>query len=210
MASGSAERPDEPARSLEVELKFDVDDATGLPDLTGLPGVASVDPPEERALDAGYLDTADHALARAGYALRRRTGGPDEGWHVKGPRIDGARLELGWPLTDEVPDAVRTALADVTDAPLTPLARIRNARTAYLLRDADGGLVAEFVDDRVTATDQRSGIERTWREWEFELGPEAPEDDVRAALFAAVEDAVRVVGGRAAASDSKLARALGF
>ena len=203
-----------PTRSVEVELKFDVDVDTPLPDWSGLPGVSSVGAAEPRELDAVYLDSDYLALAHAGYAVRRRTGGPDEGWHIKGPRgAGGGRVELHWPLgTDErIPDAVADALPAVaTAASLTPIARIRNHRTAYALRDAGGGLVAEFVDDRVRATDERVGVERTWREWEFELGPAAPASaGERAALFAAAQEAVRAVGGRHAASDSKLARTLG-
>jgi hypothetical protein len=208
---------DEASRSVEVELKFDVDDATPLPDWGSVPGIASIDDPEVRDLDARYLDTDDRALARAGYALRRRSGGPDAGWHIKGPRIDGGRTELQWPPGDSDPDdltvpaPILAELSKVTDAPLTLLARIRNTRTAYLLRSAGGGVVAEFLDDRVHATDERAGVERTWREWEFELGPAAPDDKAaRDAIFAAVEDAVHAVGGREAASDSKLARTLGF
>ncbi len=74
----------EPSRSVEIELKFDADDDTPLPDFTQLPGVASVGAPELRELDARYLDTAEYALASAGYALRRRSGGPDAGWHITG------------------------------------------------------------------------------------------------------------------------------
>jgi inorganic triphosphatase YgiF len=204
--------PDESghSRSLEVELKFDVDDDTLLPDLSGLPGVAAIGQAEVRELDAQYFDTADLDLAHAGYALRRRSGGPDAGWHVKGPKVDGARLELHWPLSDDMPEAVLTAVREVTDAELTPLARIRNRRIAHNLYSADGGVVAEFLDDHVMATDERSGTERTWREWEFELGPAAPDDDAdRQALFTRFEKAVHAAGGRAAASDSKLARTLG-
>lgn len=205
--------PDEPSRSLEIELKFDVDASTPLPELSGLPGVTALAEPELRELDARYLDTVGLDLARAGCALRRRTGGPDAGWHIKGPRIDGARLELGWPLGPDgepVPDAVLAAVRTVTDAELVPLARIRNLRHAHLALDVEGGVVAEFVDDHVSATDERTGAAREWREWEFELGPAAPLDpQSRADLFAAVEAAVDAVGGRAAASASKLARALG-
>ncbi|WP_243075253.1 CYTH domain-containing protein [Microbacterium sp. SS28] len=198
----------EPSRSVEIELKFDVDADTPLPDWTGMPGVASVAAPEVRELDARYLDSDDAALARAGYALRRRTGGPDEGWHIKGPRgADGGRVELHWPLQDGIPDAATAVLSSVTAAPLTPLARIRNHRTAYHLLDAAGGVVAEFVDDHVTATDARSGVERTWREWELELGAAAPADP--ASFFAAAEVVVHATGARPAASDSKLAKALG-
>ncbi|GAA1948899.1 CYTH domain-containing protein [Microbacterium deminutum] len=197
---------------MEIERKYDVDDLAALPDWTALPGVAVVGAAEIRELDAQYLDTADRSLARSGFALRRRSGGPDEGWHIKGPLVDGGRVEQHWPLGDArdasvVPPAILAALSPVTTEPLLPLARIRNARTAYALRAADGGLVAEFVDDRVRATDQRSGVERAWREWEFELGAAAPADP--ASLFAAADDAITAVGGRPAGSASKLARALG-
>lgn len=202
----------EPSRTVEVERKFDVDDATPLPRWDAIPGVDAVTPGERRALDAQYLDTADVELSRAGVALRRRTGGPDEGWHIKGPREGDGRLELGWPLSDGdvPPNAVSEVISRWTTAPLAPLARIRNDRTAYLL-SGSAGVVAEFVDDHVRATDLRSGTEREWREWEMELGPAAPADAVgREEFFSAVEAAIFAVGGRHAASGSKLARALGF
>lgn len=222
-----AQEPDElsdASRTVEVERAYDVDDATPLPDWSGVPGVVGVGAGERRDLDALYYDTAALDLGRAGVALRRRTGGPDEGWHIKGPKVDSARVEWAWPLTapGEVPDAVRDAAAAWAPGELAPIARIENTRTAYALTDAAGVLVAEFVDDRVRATDLRGvtsatvatdaveGVRRIWREWEFELGPAAPADARdRAALFAAVERAVRAAGGRAAASESKLARALG-
>lgn len=205
------------ASSLEIERKYDVDADSALPDWAALPGVATVGEPEPRALDARYLDTPDGALARARTALRRRTGGPDEGWHVKQATAAG-KLETHWPLDEVddpeadpvVPAEILAALAGVAAPPFGVLARIRNARTAYALRDAAGGLVAEFVDDRVTATDVRRGVESSWREWELELGPAAPTREAeRAALFAAADALVAAAGGRIAASDSKLGRALG-
>jgi hypothetical protein len=202
---------DGPSRSVEIEVKFDAEDDTPLPDWTALPGVASVGTAEPRDLDARYYDTAEFALAVAGYALRRRSGGPDAGWHLKGPRRGGGRVELGWPLgpaDEDVPDAVRASVAPVTEGELRPIARILNSRTAYALRAADGELVGEFVDDRVTATDLRTNVVRSWREWEVELGPAAAADP--RAFFTAVVAAVSAAGGRAAASDSKLARALGY
>ncbi|AZH78934.1 CYTH domain-containing protein [Microbacterium sp. Y-01] len=202
----------EPSRSVEVERKFDVDDSTPLPDWAGIPGVDTVTAGEVRILDARYFDTADGELARAGVALRRRSGGPDEGWHVKGPRQGDGRLELGWPLGEgeEIPASVVAAVSEWSTGVLTPLARIRNDRTAYLLLSGSD-VVAEFVDDRVRATDLRHDVQREWREWEVELGPAAPrEDAARAAFFEAVERAVLAAGGRPAGSDSKLARALGF
>jgi len=204
----------EGARSVEIERKYDVDVSTPLPDWSGLDATAGSG--ELRELDARYFDTADTALARVGVAVRRRTGGPDAGWHIKGPREGDGRLEIAWPLDEKVPgdvaipDAVVEALARWTTDALTPLARIENHRTAYLLT-GPAGVVAEFVDDRVRATDLRQGVARDWREWEVELGPAAPADEAgRDALFAAIETAVLATGARAAASDSKLARALGF
>ncbi|MGM1016638.1 MAG: CYTH domain-containing protein [Actinomycetota bacterium] len=202
----------DPSRTVEVERTYDVDPDTELPDWLSVPGIVEVSAPETRLLDAGYVDTHDGALARSGVALRRRTGGPDEGWHVKGPRDGDSRLELGWPLGDDsgIPTAVLSAVAPWTTDPLSPLARIENTRVAYQLR-TEHGVVAEFVDDRVRATDLRANVVREWREWEVELGPAAPADDAgRAEFFAAVERAVGAVGGREASSASKLARALGF
>ncbi|MBT9606004.1 CYTH domain-containing protein [Microbacterium sp.] len=203
--------------SVEIESKYDVDDGTPVPDWSGIPGIARVGDAEPRDLDARYVDTVDGALARVGVAVRRRQGGPDEGWHVKAP-APGGRSETHWPLgeigdADEapvVPEEIQDAVAAWAHGPFLPLARVRNHRTAYALLDADGGLVAEFVDDRVRARDERQGTESAWREWEVELGPAGPADDAgRAALFAAVDAAVFAAGGRPAASGSKLARALG-
>lgn len=205
----------EGSRTIEVERKYDVDIDTPLPAWNEIRSVDAVTDGELRGLDARYFDTDDAALARAGVAVRRRKGGPDAGWHIKGPREGDGRLEIGWPLDtgsddDTVPDAVTDALARWTTAPLTPLARIENSRTAYLLT-GPAGVIAEFVDDRVRATDLRQDVQREWREWEVELGPAAPADEAgRDAFFAEVEAAVFAAGGRAAASDSKLARALGF
>ncbi|MCJ1708010.1 CYTH domain-containing protein [Microbacterium sp. VKM Ac-2923] len=206
------------ASSVEVEAKYDVDDDTPLPDWSALPGVARIGDPEPRDLDARYIDTETTELARAGIAVRRRRGGPDEGWHVKSPAQGGGRTERQWPLGDVLdhdadpvaPPAVQDAVASVAAPPFTPLARVRNNRTAYALLDTQGGEIAEFVDDRVRARDERRGVESAWREWEVELGPAAPADDAgRAAFFAAVDAAVIAAGGRVAASGSKLARALG-
>lgn len=201
-----------PQRTVEVERKYDADPTTPLPDWSHLPGVSAVSDGEPRELDATYLDTADAALARRGVALRRRTGGPDAGWHVKGPRQGDGRMELGWPLDEDgrMPDAVAATVAQWTADTLHPIARIENSRTAYHLRGPEG-VTAEFVDDHVRATDLRTGIRREWREWEMELGPAAPADPLgRERFFAAVEQAVHAAGGRPPSSGSKLARALGL
>ena len=205
-------------RSLEIESTFDVEAATPLPDFSGLPGVAAVSGPERRDLDARYFDVAGFGLGRAGYAVRRRTGGPDEGWHIKGPKdADGARLEQHWPLgAPGVPPAelIRAVIPIAPTAgesgALRRIARIRNDRHAYLLKDGAGAVVAEFVDDHVRAVDELRGVETRWREWEFELGPAAPAGRAdRAALLEAATEIALAAGARPAASDSKLARTLG-
>lgn len=213
----------EPHVSIEVERKYDVSETTALPVLLALPGAVTVDGPELRMLDAVYFDTTDTVLARARVALRRREGGPDAGWHIKGPMLPGGgRREYQWPFgaADEtavdaaairIPEHVAAAAAQWgDDAPLLPLARVQNAREVWNVRDAAGHVVIEFVDDHVTGCNLRGGTAHTWREWEAELGPAAPEDEPgREALFAALEREVRLVGGRASASTSKLARAMG-
>ncbi|MBN9177022.1 MAG: CYTH domain-containing protein [Microbacterium sp.] len=213
-----ASAPDEPTRSLEIELTFDVDAETHVPSWAGLDGVAFVDPPERRELDAQYFDVDGLTLGRAGYAVRRRTGGPDEGWHIKGPKdADGARLEQHWPLGDAgtPPDELVRAVTPIAPTAGEPgalrrIARIRNDRHAALLRDAAGSVIAEFVDDHVTALDELRGVETRWREWEFELGPAAPSGRAdRAALLAAAAEIAYRAGARPAVSDSKLARTLG-
>lgn len=209
----------EPTRSIEVERKYDVSEATGLPGLASLPGVVGVQQPELRSLDAIYFDTAGLALARRAVALRRRTGGPDEGWHVKSTAPEG-RHEWGWPLGEAlssdplavaVPDDVRSSVTEwCGEEELRPIARVRNERQAILLQDASGAVIAEFVDDHVQATDLQTGVATNWREWEVELGPAAPADETgRADFFAAVDAAVDAVGGVPAVSGSKLQRALG-
>ncbi len=208
----------EPTRSLEIEVTFEVDADTPLPDWAALEGVVAVDGPEFRDLDALYLDVDSMALGKAGYAVRRRTGGPDEGWHIKGPKdAGGGRLEQHWPLGDdtEPPAGLLQTISSVEPAAgapgaLGPIARIRNERHAYLLHDAAGGVVAEFVDDHVIAEDLPRSLVSRWREWEFELGDAAPVDaDERAALLAAAAGIACAAGARPAASDSKLGRALG-
>ena len=157
---------------VEVEEKYDVDEDTPLPDLSGLPGVAAVAPPEEHELEATYVDTPGLALARARITLRRRTGGHDAGWHLKLPADDG-RYEVHEPLGDAdepVPDRLSDVLRVVVrDEPLLPVVTVRNRRTAHRLLDERGRVLAEVADDRVTAWTGDTTAPRHWREWEVEL-----------------------------------------
>ena len=71
------------SRHLEVERKFDVDESTVAPSFEGIAAVARVEKSPVQSLDAMYFDTPKQDLARNKITLRRRTGGPDAGWHLK-------------------------------------------------------------------------------------------------------------------------------
>src|SRR5580693_966616 len=85
---------------LETESKFDVGTDFAIPDLRGVADGSGVTEPEVRLLAAHYFDTSDLRLIAAKITLRRRTGGPDEGWHLKLPAGAGARREKQAPLGD--------------------------------------------------------------------------------------------------------------
>ena len=86
---------------LETESKFDVGTDFVVPDLSGVAGGSGVTQPQVRLLAAHYYDTEDLRLIAAKVTLRRRTGGPDAGWHLKLPAGAGSRRELQAPLGDE-------------------------------------------------------------------------------------------------------------
>ena len=196
---------------LEVERKFDVDPAFALPDLTGVGEVAAVEGPVEHDLEAVYFDTPDLRLIGARITLRRRTGGTDEGWHLKLPADDGARWERHSPLgraTKRPPRAVvAPVLGVLRGAAAGPVATLRTHRVVTVLRDAEGRVLAEVADDTVTATtpspDQATPAHvSTWREVEVELGS----GDLT--LLAAVADRLLAAGARPSESASKVGRAL--
>lgn len=179
----------------EVETKFAVDERFSLPDLLAAPpdGVhVEAVTREERQLEAVYLDSEDLRLARAGITLRHRTGGGEDGWHLKLPtgttgareeiqvrdpapragqrtqkaqkaqkgtrrgtaarsrsaRASGAGADLQPP--EELLDLVRARLRGAT---LRPVSTLVTSRTAVLLHDREGRLLAEVVDDEVRVLD---------------------------------------------------------
>jgi CHAD domain-containing protein len=199
------------SEQLEVERKFDVGPEFAVPDLTGLGEVAAVEGPVEHDLEAVYYDTSDLRLIGSRITLRRRTGGTDEGWHLKLPADDGARWERHSPLGRAVKRPPRAVIAPVLGvlrgAPAGPVTTLRTRRLVTLLRDADGRVLAEVADDTVTATtpapDPSTPVEvRSWREVEVELGS----GDVD--LLAAVAERLVAVGARPSESASKVGRAL--
>jgi len=78
----------------ETEAKYDAPAGAGLPGLDRLPRVAGTSVPQEQVLEAEYYDTGDLRLIRAGITLRRRSGGHDDGWHLKLPLGGRTRREI--------------------------------------------------------------------------------------------------------------------
>ncbi|MED5816191.1 CYTH and CHAD domain-containing protein [Mycolicibacterium sp. 050232] len=195
------------ARYTEIERKFAVTENTVSPSFDGLSAVAEVVRTGTQHLDAVYFDTPDRDLAAHRITLRRRTGGPDAGWHLKLPAGVDTRTEVRTPLgtaTDTVPEDLRDiVLAIVRDRPLSPVARISTQRNVEVLHGADGTGVAEFCDDRVTAS-AIGGEEQSWREWELELLTADVPDDLMDRLANRLADA----GAEPAGHGSKLAKVL--
>ena len=193
---------------LEVERKYDVGEDDELPFLESLPGVDRVGPPEDEALDAVYFDTAGLALASRGITLRRRTGGHDDGWHLKLPVAVGERQEFTVQFgknPESVPRRLRRLVQVHTrDQDVIPVARLNTRRTTQRLFASDGTALADFSDDRVDAqTLQEPQAHSTWREWEIELidGPRR--------LLKGADALLAETGRHKSALPSKLARGLG-
>ena len=120
----------------------------GLQDLLGsLPsGVQALEIGQRRRFgyQSDYYDTADLRLTRAKVTLRRRTGGKDDGWHIKLPGSTG-RTELHAELTDpstppaELLDAVR---AIIRREPLAPIAQVEQEIGVKLV----SGIYEEEID----------------------------------------------------------------
>lgn len=205
-----------PKTFLEIEAKFAVDETTPMPDLTHLDEVSRVAETRHHSLSAIYYDTEDLRLTHAKITLRRRTGGNDDGWHIKIPGAEGRteiRAELGEPIDGkyEVPDELLHQVRSVVrNQPLEPIAQVDNNRTELLLVNADEQPVAEFCDDHVTAFSfLPGGSQNTWREWEVELAGDLPGSKAGSKLLRHATSLLIGSGARVSSSPSKLKSALG-
>lgn len=191
----------------EVELKFRVTGAFTLPDLAALPGVARVEARPTFAMSNVYYDTPDLRLFRWGITLRRRAGGPDEGWHLKLPvqgEGEGVRDEVRAPLSDALPVGLaRLVTAFARDAPLGPVAALRTERTPSVLLDRAGAGVIEVVDDTVSVMEGER-IASRFREIEAEALTDPPDES----LLRRVGDAL-LSAGAVPGTMSKAGAALG-
>lgn len=165
-------------RVSETETKYEMPGGAGLPPLpelpfTELPGVCAVSAPDEHQLDAEYYDTDDLRLIRAGITLRRRTGGSDDGWHLKLPDGAGTRQEIRLPPGE--PGAVPGELAELVrglsrGTPLRLVARLATRRQTVDLLDDAGDSLAEVAADEVHAqTMGQTAVVSRWTELEVEL-----------------------------------------
>lgn len=132
--------------AVEIEDKYDAPDDAEIQGLDEIDGVAAVSH-DEMTLEATYFDTADLALLRVGITVRRRRGGPDEGWRLKVP-VDDGRHEVRLPLSRSVltvPKPFRDTLRTLVGAaPLEPVATLTTRRTLHRLHDARGRVLPKW------------------------------------------------------------------
>ncbi|MFJ4337564.1 CHAD domain-containing protein [Streptomyces sp. NPDC088915] len=188
----------------EIERKYEAAAGADVPDLTRVRDVATVVDEGVTELDAVYHDTPDLRLAADSITLRRRTGGPDAGWHLKFPVAAGVRDEIRAPLSDTLPPDLAALLRSrVRGGEVVPVVRLRSARDVRRLLDADGDLLAELSVDTVHARRLPGGPRASWTEIEVEAA-----DDADPRILDAVEKRLGKAGIRPSQAPSKLARAL--
>ena len=179
-----------------------------IPELLGLPGVAEVEVLGEAARRSVYVDTLDLRLARAGANLCRRTGSSGAGWRLELPGPGDARTPMTAPLgpDERIPlELVAAVRARVREEPFAPVLVLSTVRTARLLRDASGRVLAEVADDTITSRSlggAKVAVD-AWREWVVELA----EGDRR--MLASTRRVLRAAGGQVPAWSSALVRGLG-
>lgn len=161
-------------RNRERESKLIAPVEFSLPDLTQVVADANVIVLPEVHLDAVYYDTTDLRLARSGITLRYRRGEPGIAWTVKLPASNDGnvldRAEIGFAGSpDQVPaEASDLVIATTRTEGLNPVARLATVRQPVEIRDNDGQLLVEIVDDTVTVSADAPAATR-FREVEIEL-----------------------------------------
>ena len=158
----------------ELEVKLGAGPSFRLPALEGVAEGVSAETETARQVSATYLDTDDLRLTRWGVSLRHRT---SDGWTVKLPQTSDGRMlvreEYLFAGASRRPpaEAVDLVRAFVRNATLRPQVRLRTVRRRTALRDGEGRLVADVVDDDVAILDGRR-IAARFRELEVETDDE--------------------------------------
>lgn len=190
----------------EREVKLAAAASFRLPALEQVAEGVDAEEKPARRVAATYLDTDDLRLTRWGVSLRHRT---SDGWTVKLPHGGDARMLV----RDEFvfPGDVRRTPAEALDlvrafvrtGTLRPQVRLKTVRRETALRDGDGRLVAEVVDDDVAVLDGRK-IASRFRELEVEIADETQLD-----LLDAVVARLQEGGAGPPDTTPKVVRALG-
>jgi hypothetical protein len=129
-----------------------------------------------RNMDATYWDTTDATLLRWGITMRIRTGGGDDGWHLKIPvspteSVNGVsiRTELHRDATSATPPVEFLELLSsiLQGSEVVPIALVHTQRKPQILSDSRGAVI-ELVDDLVTLSRGTQIIDE-FREIEIEL-----------------------------------------
>lgn len=193
----------------EIERKLEVPDGFIVPDLVAAGVVSRMTPCPTLSLVAVYFDTPDLLLARQRITLRRRTGGIDDGWHLKVPSPEGdddSRDEVHVP-ADDAPTPPSTLLAMVRHVvghhEVTPVAIVRNQRHRFDLVGFDGRALGELTDDHVEAR-RTDGTEVSFRELEVEAASLRTLVDIEPVVAALI-----AAGATASSFTSKALRAFG-
>jgi len=201
-------------RPVEAELKLAVLDAAAAARLIGqdeLAGFRALAPAKTRAFDDRYVDTADGALARAGFAARLRRTPEGSIVSLKSLRTGGEgslhrRDELEAPADIEAlprdwpPSPARAVVLErAGDAPLLEVVRIRQSRNRR--RYGRDGAVVELSLDAVEVVARETVVDRFDV---LEIEVVEGDDDVLEGLASVVSDQAAFTPDES----SKLERAL--
>lgn len=193
-----------PAAELEIERKYALSLDQEVPSLAG---TVVEGPVNSYQLVAAYYDTPDLRLRAQRLVIRRRSGGRDDGWHLKAPGQDpDHRVELQLPIDGSTPGLIPQPFWDevsarIGDQPLVPVATLRTWRQERDLLGADHSVLARLCIDEVHS--EASGHTDHWREAEVEL------DGGELSLLNEVEAVLAAAGISRATDVAKIARALG-
>jgi len=191
---------------LERELKLAATPAFQLPDLEDLAPAVEATPVDERRLETVYYDTPDLRLTRWGANLRHRQG---EGWTLKlpfagaGPTLTRRELEFSGSAGRPPEAALALVIAYVRRSTLVPVASFSTLRRRVQLKNRDGVVLADVVDDDVSVI-QGLRVQNRFREVEVEL-----RDPSADRLLEPILARLRHAGAANEDQASKLVRALG-
>ncbi len=167
---------------MEVELKYRVDDLAAAERYLVADHIGSFSggsAARASQLEDRYVDTADGAMARAGFAVRLRQSGSDtavsvkalertagSGGSVRREELEGPADRTAGPIEWPASDARSLVLELAGDAPLVELVTIRQLRRKRVVRDGDTRVELSLDEVDVVA---RSRVVDRFVEFEAEL-----------------------------------------